>query len=75
LACIKIIDGIRVYIYARDHNPPHFHIHVAEFEELVLINDFSTYSGGVPKKYRKKVISWAKENSEFVNKEWEKLNP
>jgi len=75
LACIKIIDGIKIYIYARDHNPPHFHIHVAEYEELIVIKDLSTYSGEVPKKYRKKVIEWAVKNSDFLNREWKKLNP
>ncbi len=75
MACIKIIDGIKIYIYARDHNPPHFHIYIAEYEELIKIEDLSTYSGEVPKKYRKKVINWATENLEYLNQEWKKLNP
>lgn len=75
VACIKSIDGIKIYIYSRDHNPPHFHVYIAEFEELIIIADLSSFSGGVPKKYRKKVINWAMENFEFLNREWNKLNP
>lgn len=75
MACIKIIDGIKIYIYTRDHNPPHFHICIAEYEELIRIEDLSTFSGEVPKKYRKKVINWASGNSAFLNREWNKLNP
>jgi hypothetical protein len=75
MACIKIIDGIKIYIYTRDHNPPHFHAIVAEHEELIVIADLSTYTGKIPTKYRKKVISWAEENKEFLNREWNKLNP
>lgn len=75
MACIKIIDGIKIYIYARDHNPPHFHAIVAEHEELIVIEDLTTYTGSIPIKYRKKVISWAEENKEFLNQEWNKLNP
>lgn len=75
MACIKIIDGIKIYIYVRDHNPPHFHVYVAEYEELIVIEDLSTYTGGVPVKYRKKVIRWAPENQEFLKRQWNKLNP
>jgi len=75
LACIKIIDGIKIYIYARDHNPPHFHVYIAEYEELILIEDLTTYSGGLPKKYRKKVMTWAEQNSNFILREWNRLNP
>jgi len=32
MPCIKIIDGIKLYIYARDYNPPHFHAKIAEFK-------------------------------------------
>ena len=65
MACIKIIDGIKIYIYARDHNPPHFHAIVVEYEELIVIADLSTYTGQIPTKYRKTVINWAEENKEF----------
>lgn len=75
MACIKIIDGIKIYIYARDHNPPHFHVFIAEHEELIKIEGLSTYSGGVPLKYRKKVIKWALKNIDFLSREWNKLNP
>lgn len=75
MACIKIIDGFKIYIYARDHNPPHFQVYAGEYEELIIIEDLSTYTGGVPLKYRKKVIKWATENLEFLKQEWNKLNP
>jgi len=42
MPCIKIIDSVKIYIYARDQNPPHFHAIVAEHEELIIISDLST---------------------------------
>lgn len=36
MPCLKIIDSIKIYIYVRDHNPPHFHTIVAEHEELIF---------------------------------------
>lgn len=74
MPCIKIIDSIKIYIYARDHNPPHFHAVVAEHEELIVISDLSTYSGSIPRTHRRKVIGWASSNREFLNSEWDRVN-
>lgn len=74
MPCIKVIDSIKIYIYSRDHNPPHFHVLIAEYEELIVIEDLSTYSGYVPSKYRKKVIEWAKEKQHFLANNWTLLN-
>lgn len=74
MPCIKIIDSIKVYIYARDHNPPHFHAVIAEHEELIEISDLSTYSGSIPKTHRKKVEEWASMNQDFLISEWERVN-
>lgn len=74
MPCIKIIDGIKVYIYARDHNPPHFHVRIAEYEELIIIESLETYSGEVPKKHRNKIVQWAEQNESYIMKQWNKLN-
>ncbi|TDB63826.1 DUF4160 domain-containing protein [Arundinibacter roseus] len=74
MPCIKTIDSIKIYIYARDHSPPHFHVLVAEHEELIIISNLSTYSGSIPTRHRKKVIEWASKNPDFLLREWNKLN-
>lgn len=74
MACIKIIDSIKINIYKRDHNPPHFHAIIAEYEELIIIESLSTYSGNLPKTYRKKVIEWAENNKDFIMTNWNLLN-
>lgn len=74
MACVKIIDSIKIYIYKRDHNPPHFHVIIAEYEELIIISDLSTYSGYIPRTYKKKVIAWARKSQEFLMKNWDALN-
>ena len=48
MPCIKIIGSIRLYVYARDHNPPHFHAMYAEYEELIVIKTLETYAGALP---------------------------
>lgn len=74
MPCIKIIDSIKLYIYQRDHNPPHFHAIHSEFEELIEIKTLATYSGSIPTKQRKKVIAWAEKNQAFLMNKWEELN-
>jgi|GEM_PF-272301 len=74
MPCVKIINGVKLYIYMRDHNPPHFHAMIAEYEELIVISDLSTYSGSIPSRHRKKVINWAPNNKSYLNSEWNRLN-
>lgn len=75
MPCIKIIDSIKIYVYLRDHNPPHFHALYSEHEELIEIKSLNTYTGSIPKSQRKKVIAWAKENSDFIMQKWKEFNP
>ena len=75
MPCIKIIDSIKIYIYLRDHNPPHFHAIYAEHEELIEIKSLKIYTGSIPKTQRKKVISWASKNSNYIMEKWKEYNP
>jgi hypothetical protein len=49
-------DGIRIYIYPRDHNPPHFHAYYAEYEALINIRTLEIIAGDLPTKQLKRVI-------------------
>lgn len=75
MPCIKIIDSIKIYMYSRDHNPPHFHVMYAEFEELIEIRSLETYTGSIPKKQRKKVIHWASTKQDYLMRKWLEFNP
>ncbi len=74
MPCVKRIDSISIYVYSRDHNPPHFHAQYAEFEELIIIETLETYAGELPKKQRKKVINWAEDNQDYLMDAWDRLN-
>ena len=71
---IKIIDSIKLYVYANDHNPPHFHAIYAEHEELIIIDSLKTYIGQIPNTQKKKVVEWASKNQEYIMNQWRKLN-
>lgn len=72
---IKTIGSIKIYVYLRDHNPPHFHVLYAEYEELIAIKTLDTYSGQMPSKQRKQVIKWAEDNRAYLSAKWEEFNP
>ncbi|MDX2248882.1 MAG: DUF4160 domain-containing protein [Bacteroidia bacterium] len=61
-------------MYLRDHNPPHFHVMYAESEELIEIKSLKTYSGFLPGKQRKEVISWAEKNQQYLMQKWAEYN-
>ena len=75
MPCVKIINSIKIYIYSRDHNPPHFHALYAEFEELIIIENLQTYAGAIPAKQRKNVINWAKTYQDYLFEKWHEYNP
>jgi len=75
MPCIKRIDANKVYIYLRDHNPPHFHVIYAEYEELITIRSLENYNGNIPKAQRKKVIDWAESNQDYLIEKWNEFNP
>ena len=62
-------------MYARDHNPPHFHAIYTENEELIEIKSLKTYSGRLPKTQRKKVVNWAGKNQDYLMRKWKEFNP
>jgi len=51
--------GIRVEMFFRDHNPPHFHAKYAEFKAEFDIRTLEIIRGWLPNKARMLVIEWA----------------
>jgi hypothetical protein len=72
---IKIIDSIKIDLYAREHPPPHFHAIFAEYEELIVIRTLETYAGKIPAAQRKKVIAWAEKSKALLLDNFKRLNP
>jgi hypothetical protein len=66
-------DGIRIYIYARDHNPPHFHAYYGEFEVIIRIGSLEVLAGELPSKQLKRVKKWAKPIQNYLLEEFLRL--
>ena len=75
MPAFKMIDAVKIDLYARDHPPPHFHAIYAEYEELIEIDTLKTIVGMIPKNQRQKVINWAKDHQDFLKQIFNQLNP
>lgn len=69
-----VIDGVKIFFYYEDHNPPHFHAIIAEYEALVEINSSSIMIGDLPKNKRQKILDWCRFNKDELLQIWNTLN-
>ena len=69
-----IIDGVKIVLYFNDHNPPHFHAIIAEYDALVEIETVEIMQGELPKNKRQRVLEWAQNHRDQLWEIWEALN-
>jgi Domain of unknown function (DUF4160) len=72
---IVTIANIAIFIYADDHNPPHFHAIDGDASVIIVIADLSVYAGAIGKRKLKTVLAWAVKNQTLLQTEWDRLNP
>ncbi len=70
---IVTVDSIKLYLYPRDHNPPHFHAIYAEYEALIDIRTLEVLRGELPGKQPKRVLAWAEGKQELLLNEFVRL--
>ncbi len=68
---ISQFHGIAVYMYYRDHAPPHFHAIDAEYEAVVEIATATIMAGELPRKASALVTEWAEAHREQLQRNWE----
>lgn len=62
--------GIAIYMYWRDHNPPHIHAIYAEHEALVRIEDATIIAGSLPRTAARLVRSWTSAHRSALEANW-----
>lgn len=70
---ITTIDSIRLYLYPRDHNPPHVHAMYAEYEALIDLRTLDILIGDLPGKQLKRVRSFLEGKQELLIEEFVRL--
>ena len=69
-----IIDWVKTVLYFDDHNPPHFHAIIAEYDALIEIKTLKILEGDLPKNKQNKVLEWAKKHKADLQEIWNELN-
>ncbi len=63
--------GIAVYLYYRDHAPPHFHAIYGEFEAEIEIASATIADGRLPRKAAALVTEWAVLRRQELQRNWD----
>ena len=62
--------GISVYIYYRDHNPPHFHAIYGDAEAVIEIRTGDILQGKLPRRAAKLVAEWCELHRDELQADW-----
>ena len=73
MPCICEFDGIQIYMYVPDHNPPHFHARARGREAQIAIADASILHGALEQTDRRKVIRWADIRRTELERNWQRI--
>ena len=63
--------GISIYIYYREHMPPHFHAIYGDDEALITIEELYILSGRLAPRPLGLVVEWASLHQEELRHVWE----
>lgn len=66
--------GIKIYMYYRDHAPPHFHAIYGDNEAAVEIDSGTISEGSLPKTARTLVRRWTEEHRDELRENWQRAN-
>jgi hypothetical protein len=68
---IGLFYGIAIYMYYRDHPPPHFHAIYGEHETVIAIATGEVVEGKLPRKARALVAEWTTAHRAELQHNWE----
>ncbi|HEY5165203.1 MAG TPA: DUF4160 domain-containing protein [Acidimicrobiia bacterium] len=68
---ISAFYGVVIYIYWRDHAPPHFHAEYADQEALIVIGDGHLYAGSLPPRALRLIAEWRRLHLDELQQAWE----
>ena len=68
---ISLFYGIAVYMYFRDHAPPHFHAIYAEHDAQIEIATGKIIEGKLPRRVRSLVKQWTELHRAALLADWD----
>lgn len=73
MPCICEFDGVQIYMYVPDHNPPHFHARARGQEAQIAITSAAILRGDLPSSDYRKVVAWAQKRRGELERNWERI--
>ena len=70
---ISAFYGIVIYLYWRDHNPPHFHAEYGEDQALILISNGGLLAGSLPPRALRLVRVWLGIHRDEIQRAWTRV--
>lgn len=64
--------GISIYMYYREHGPPHFHALYGSQEALIAIEDLSVLRGSLSPRALGLVAEWASQHQDELARNWKR---
>jgi Domain of unknown function (DUF4160) len=68
---ISAFYGIAIYMYYRDHAPPHFHAIYGEHEATISIETAELLEGSLPRRAKSLVSDWADAHRDELTQAWD----
>ena len=65
--------GIAIYLYHREHYPPHFHAIYGDDEAQIAIDNLSIMKGRLPPRALGLVIEWATLHRDELRRGWKQV--
>lgn len=70
---VTLFDGIKLEMFANDHNPPHVHVKYAEHKCLLTIQSATVCAGSMPIKQLRKASIYVENHRESLMNLWHLL--
>ena len=72
MPCISRFFGIAIFLWYRDHAPPHFHAVYGDFEATMRIDTLEVLDGALPRRALALVLEWASLHRVELAADWER---
>lgn len=68
---VSTFYGIAIYLYYRDHPPPHFHAIYGDAEAVFEITSGAVLAGRIPRRARGLVEDWLAAHRDELQQNWD----
>jgi hypothetical protein len=67
---ISTFYGIYIFMFFRDHAPPHFHVKYGEYKALIDIQRLTLIEGQLPRRALNLSLDWAELHQSELLEDW-----